>query len=102
MKLITSRVARYNCTAPTRMKALGSAAKGPKPRLAKYDATIAAAATSVVHQRGGRRNAATMTNASTMNGGSSTVAMLPGGAENTQIVMPSSTSPMSANSPAGG
>src|SRR5258708_22545858 len=64
MKLITTRIARYNCTAPTRTKGLGSPAKGPSPRLAKYDAISAAAAANAVHQRGGRRNAATITSAS--------------------------------------
>src|ERR1700722_271413 len=101
MKLITTRVARYNCTAPARTKALGSPAKGPRPRLAKYDARSADAAANDAHQRGGSRNAATRTSASSMKGRSKMVVTLPGGAENTQIVMPSNVHPMIATSTAG-
>src|SRR5882672_491477 len=99
---MTTRVAKYNCTAPTLTKGFGSPAKGPRPRLAKYDASSAAEATIVVHQRGGRRNAATITSASSTKGRSRTVVSLLGGAENTQIVIPSSADAISANSAGGG
>src|SRR3984957_10862972 len=101
MKLMATSVARYNCTAATRTKGFGSPAKGPEPRLAKDDANKAAAAASVVHQRGGRRNAATSMSASNMNGMSMIVVTLPGGAENTRTVMPSMAQKISADSIAG-
>src|ERR1700678_2175673 len=60
----------------------------------------AAAATNDEHQRGGRRNAATITSPSRRNGRSRTVVMLAGVAENTQNVMPSTAHPASAVSSA--
>ena len=55
-----------------------------------------------VHQRGGKRNAATITSANRTKGRSRMVVTLPGDEENTHSVIPSKPQPMAAISAAGG
>src|SRR5882724_9963088 len=100
-KLIATRVARYSWAAPTRTKGFESPAKGPRPRLAKYETKMAVAAASIDDHRGGMRKAAITTNPSMTNGISRMVVTPPGGAENTQLVMASIPKPMNIISTAG-